>query len=76
MDTHFTPLDVTKLEKKIKQEPKHEGFDDIFNTILLLLATLTVFTAAIVFFLLIQKQILIFIQIQYNTIMIFMLLVV
>lgn len=57
MDTHFTPLDVTKLEEKIKQEPKHEGFDDIFNTILLLLATLTVLTAAIVFFLLIQKQI-------------------
>lgn len=49
---HFTPLDMKKLEKKLGGE----GFDSLFNTILLVLVTITAFILSIVLFLLIKKN--------------------
>jgi len=52
MNKNFTPLDHKKWG--IKEE---NHFESTFNTVLLLLATITALIASIVLFLLIQKQI-------------------
>ena len=49
---HFTPLDMKKLDKKLGKE----GFESLFNTILLVLVTITAFIISIVLFLLIKKN--------------------
>ncbi len=52
MSQHFTPLDPKKWGIK-----ENSNFESTFNTVLLLLATITALIASIVLFLLIQKQI-------------------
>jgi len=49
---HFTPLDMKKLDNK----PVKEGFNSLFNTILLILVTFTASIISIVLFLLIKKN--------------------
>lgn len=60
MERNFTPLDVPKLEKKyapaVAEKPERSGFDSAFNTVLILLATITVLAVSIVLFVLIQKE--------------------
>lgn len=61
MNRTYTPLDVKKLEEKYEanlpaKHQSHEGFDSIFNTVLIFLATLTVLVISIVLFILIQQQ--------------------
>ncbi len=62
MERNYTPLDVRKLEARFPAKHREEGapktaFDSTFNTILILLATITVLVVSIVLFILIQKQI-------------------
>lgn len=55
MEKNYTPLNIEALYPQ-KQEPK-KGFDSVGNTILLMLATLTVLVISIVLFAIIQKNI-------------------
>ncbi len=62
MDT-FTPLDIDAFVKKYhiipekNIQPIQEGFENTFNTILLLLATITLLVIGLVLFIIIQKEI-------------------
>jgi len=59
MDHNFTPLNVPKIMQK-KEAPvriSSGAFESKFNTILLLLFTLTLLILSIVIFILIQKKI-------------------
>lgn len=54
----YTPLDIRRLEEKFKGKiTKRNDFDNTFNTILLVLATVSVMVLSIVLFILIKKQI-------------------
>ena len=60
MEKNYTPLNIEALypkkEEAKKEEPKKD-FDSVGNSILLILATLTVLIISIVLFVLIQKSI-------------------